>query len=300
MQKEITGWFKDLQSDICRNFENLDPALLFTRDEWGRTGGGGGLTCVMEEGKIIEKGGVNFSSVFGDIPDFLYRQFPEVRKNKVDQFYATGVSIVIHPLNPFVPIIHMNVRFFEMGNISWFGGGIDLTPHYINKADAVFFHTRLKEMCDKHHNNYYKDFKKEADDYFFIPHRNETRGVGGIFFDRLRGTENISLEEIAEFVKSTGRLFFPVYSELVSKNLNEPYGENEKHWQQLRRGRYVEFNLIYDRGTKFGLETGGRSESILMSLPPLAKWKYDFKTFPGSKEEETSLLLKKDIDWING
>jgi len=296
MQVEITDWFKNLQLDICKKFERYDENLKFTVDEWERPGGGGGVTRVFEKGNIFEKGGVNFSSVFGKAPEFLKKQFPDTKEIS-DTFYASGVSIVIHPVNPNVPIIHMNVRYFEMGNILWFGGGIDLTPHYINHDDAVFFHKRLKAMCDKHHPSYYLQFKKEADDYFFIPHRNETRGIGGIFFDRLGAEDNVTIHDRFEFIKSTGELFFPVYSEIVSRNKDLGYGEEELRWQQLRRGRYVEFNLVYDRGTKFGLETNGRAESILMSLPPLAQWIYDFKPLAGSRELDTLKFLKKNIDW---
>jgi coproporphyrinogen III oxidase len=192
----------------------------------------------------------------------------------------------------------MNVRYFEMGNHKWFGGGIDLTPHYIVKDDARYFHGELKKMCDRHDQNFYPLYKKDADNYFFIPHRNETRGIGGIFFDRLEATSEKSLEQIFDFVKSTGTLFAPVYCELIERNRNKSFDESGKQWQRLRRGRYVEFNLVYDKGTKFGLETNGRTESILMSLPPEASWTYDFKVKPGSREEETQSLLKKGIDWI--
>ncbi len=297
MQNQITDWFRDLQLDILKNFENFDEELEVITDTWERPGGGGGITRVFGKGKIFEKGGVNFSAVHGRTPEFLHRQFTD-SKNISDTFYATGVSIVIHPVNPNVPIIHMNVRYFEMGDIKWFGGGIDLTPHYINPDDAVFFHSALKQMCDQHHPDYYARFKKEADDYFFIPHRNETRGIGGIFFDRLGADDHISLEDRFEFVKSTGKLFFPVYIEIVKRNMSMQYGEKEKNWQELRRGRYVEFNLVYDRGTRFGLETNGRAESILMSLPPLAQWKYDYKPESCSREEATQKLLRKNIDWI--
>jgi coproporphyrinogen III oxidase len=193
----------------------------------------------------------------------------------------------------------MNVRYLEMGNgTRWFGGGIDLTPHYILKEDAAYFHSALKIACDKHNKDYYKEFKQWADDYFFIPHRNETRGIGGIFFDRLSQNDTFSLAERFEFVKEIGKSFIPIYSHIIQKNKALPFGENEKKWQYLRRGRYVEFNLVYDKGTKFGLDTEGRTESILMSLPPLAEWEYNYKALEGSKEEETLLLLKKNINWI--
>jgi coproporphyrinogen III oxidase len=215
------------------------------------------------------------------------------------EFYACGVSIVLHPNNPMVPIIHMNVRYFETGNTYWFGGGIDLTPHYIVEQDARFFHQQLKNTCDAFSPNFYSEFKKWADDYFFIPHRNETRGIGGIFFDRLN-PENTGLtkERLFEFVLGVGETFIPTYTHLMQKNFEMPYSESHKKWQALRRGRYVEFNLVYDRGTKFGLETGGRTESILMSLPASAAWIYDYKPAPGSEEEFTLSLLKKGVNWL--
>ncbi len=198
-----------------------------------------------------------------------------------------------------VPIIHMNVRYFEQDNgVYWFGGGIDLTPHYIVEEDAKYFHTQLKNACDQHHLSYYPEFKKWADDYFFIQHRNETRGVGGIFFDRLAENEKFTKEQRFEFVKSVGNTFAPAYTSLIKKNKDLPYTENEKQWQFLRRGRYVEFNLVYDKGTKFGLETNGRIESILMSLPEHASWIYNFKPQSGSKEEKTLSLLKKGVNWV--
>lgn len=215
------------------------------------------------------------------------------------EYFATGVSIVMHPLSPMVPIIHMNVRYFEMSNgVSWFGGGIDLTPHYIVDEEARWFHQQLKATCDAHDPNYYSKFKHWADDYFFLPHRQETRGVGGIFFDYLKPTNDEHKNQLFEFVKAVGETFAPTYTELMRKNHELPFGEDEKKWQLVRRGRYVEFNLVWDRGTKFGLETGGRTESILMSLPPLAGWEYDHQPAPNSREDYTLSMLKKGIDWV--
>jgi len=214
------------------------------------------------------------------------------------QFFATGVSIVIHPQNPMVPIIHMNIRFFELdGGTRWLGGGIDLTPHYIFEEDARFFHSELKKICDKHRTSYYPEFKKWADDYFYIPHRQETRGIGGIFFDRLNEGDGMSFVKNLAFWKEVGEAFAPIYTELISRNKNKSFTEQNKAWQLLRRGRYVEFNLVYDKGTKFGLETNGRVESILMSLPKTAGWEYDFKPEKNSEEEKTLNFLKKGIDW---
>lgn len=294
---DVSEWFRKLQIEISGELEKIDGSEKFLEDEWFRPGGGGGFSKILKGGTVIEKGGVNFSSVHGESPEFLKKSYSSDQNNK-DHFFATGVSIVIHPVNPEVPIIHMNIRYFEMGNKKWFGGGIDLTPHYIRIEDAVFFHTELKKMCDKHNPGYYEEFKKEADDYFFIPHRNETRGIGGIFFDRMGESSSESFDNIFEFIKSTGLIFIPIYGELIKRNKDIAFDENKKKWQSLRRGRYVEFNLVYDKGTRFGLETNGRTESILMSLPPMATWEYDYKPETGSREESTLLMLKKGIVWI--
>ncbi len=293
---EISNWFMDLQDRICSSLEKIEGNATFFEDKWIREAGGGGRTRIISDGTIIEKGGVNYSAVFGAAPKFLIEQLDV---DPSAQFYATGVSIVIHPVNPFVPIIHMNVRYFEMtGGISWFGGGIDLTPHYVKWDDGVFFHNQLKNVCDKNNQNYYSEFKKWADNYFFIKHRNETRGIGGIFFDQLKGDKDSTLENIWEFVKDVGNCFLPTYSELVKRNVKESFNAENQKWQSLRRGRYVEFNLVYDRGTKFGLETDGRTESILMSLPKTASWEYNFLPLKGSQEEFTLSYLKKGIDWL--
>jgi coproporphyrinogen III oxidase len=294
-KEEITEWFKTLQDNICAALEAEDGKGRFHEDNWKREEGGGGRTRIIREGNVIEKGGVLFSAVHGPLPDFLKNDTSAADST----FYATGVSIVIHPHSPLVPIIHMNVRYFEMsGGKWWFGGGIDLTPHYINDEDAAFFHSSLKAACDKHDANHYAEFKKWADDYFYIPHRKETRGIGGIFFDKLNGNRPDSREKIFAFVKEVGNTFAPVYTKLMNKNKNLPYKEEHKQWQLLRRGRYVEFNLVYDKGTKFGLETNGRTESILMSLPKMAGWEYDYKPLANTEEERTLSLLKKGISWI--
>ena len=210
------------------------------------------------------------------------------------------VSIVLHPISPMTPIIHMNVRYFEMSNgLWWFGGGIDLTPHYIDDLLAKDFHIMLKNVCDKHHHDYYPTFKKWADNYFFIPHRNETRGIGGIFFDRLNDTNGFSKMERWNFVKEVGNSFVHLYAHQVNQTKELKYSSNELNWQRLRRGRYVEFNLVWDRGTKFGLETNGRTESILMSLPPQANWKYCYTPKINSLEAQTQSKLKKGINWLS-
>ncbi|MEJ5091998.1 oxygen-dependent coproporphyrinogen oxidase [Sphingobacterium faecium] len=293
---KIAETYKTIQDEICQALEKLDGTAKFEEEIWERDGGGGGRTRIMQHGNIIEKGGVNFSAVHGKLPEMIKKSFGVDE----DEFFATGVSIVIHPNNPFVPIIHMNIRYFELNDeIRWFGGGIDLTPHYVIEEDAQFFHQQLKNVCDIHHQDFYKDFKKWADDYFYVRHREETRGIGGVFYDKLTPEKTgLSFEEIFQFSCDLGRTFAPTYTELVNKNRHKDYTEHHKNWQYLRRGRYVEFNLVWDSGTKFGLETNGRIESILMSLPPQANWAYDFQPEEGSEEAKTLSFLRKDINWI--
>jgi len=293
----ISDWFKELQNHICQQLENTDGRGKFIEDAWQREAGGGGRTRILQNGNIIEKGGVAFSSVHGPTPDKIL----ETLKLEKADFFATGVSIVLHPENPMMPIIHMNVRYFEMSNgVWWFGGGIDLTPHYVIDEDARYFHQQLKATCDKHDSDYYPKFKNWADDYFFIKHRKETRGIGGIFFDHLNTqSSGKSKETLFDFVKDVGMLFPVVYTHLMKKNHSLPYGEDEKNWQMLRRGRYVEFNLVWDKGTKFGLDTDGRTESILMSLPPIANWAYNHQPKEGSNENTTLMKLRKGYNWID-
>lgn len=296
-KEAITEWFMSLQDNICRALEDVDGEGKFEEDKWKREEGGGGRTRIIQNGNIIEKGGVNFSAVHGEVPDFLKK---DNSSNTGKTFYATGVSIVIHPKNPKVPIIHMNVRYFEMdGGVWWFGGGIDLTPHYVNNYDAAYFHRELKNACDKHDSSYYDEYKKWADDYFYIPHRKETRGVGGIFFDKLNeASTKKTKEQLFAFVKEVGNAFSPTYTNLMVRNSKKDFDESHKKWQHIRRGRYVEFNLVYDKGTRFGLETNGRIESILMSLPNTAGWEYNFKPEENSPEAKTLAKLKKGIDWV--
>jgi coproporphyrinogen III oxidase len=293
-KEDIGHWFRQLQDKICFGLEAEDGSGKFKEDAWQREQGGGGRTRVIAEGKVFEKGGVNFSAVFGPTPPSILQALDLPPSD----FYATGVSIVIHPHSPLIPIIHMNVRYFEMSNGTfWFGGGIDLTPHYIVPEDARYFHEELKKTCDRYHCDFYEKFSKWADDYFYIPHRKETRGVGGVFFDRLQTYQGMTKEDLFEFVKGIGETFLPVYKTLVSKYKNKTWTPEQQLWQRLRRGRYVEFNLVYDKGTKFGLDTDGRTESILMSLPQTASWLYDYHPEPGSEEEKTLGLLKKDMKW---
>lgn len=301
-QSFISDWLKNLQQTICSELEKADGLAQFKTDEWIREEGGGGISRVIENGNVIEKGGVMFSAVHGKVPDFLKNnQSHSIQNSEIksdETFFATGVSIVIHPQSPMVPIIHMNIRYFEMSNgTKWLGGGIDLTPHYINDDDAKYFHAELKTVCDKNHKTLYPKFKTWADDYFFITHRKETRGIGGIFFDRLNTNEDLNFDQHFEFWQDVGKAFAPIYTELIKRNKDKAYTPENKQWQLLRRGRYVEFNLVYDKGTRFGLETNGRIESILMSLPANASWLYDYKTNPNSEEEATLSKLKKGINW---
>jgi len=302
-KKDIANWFQDLQNEICQGLEKVDGLGKFSQDVWERPGGGGGKSRIMVNGASIEKGGVNFSEVYGKTPEKIIAAL----NIKHSDFYATGVSIVLHPRSPMVPIIHMNIRYFEIDPASsnrhgtwWFGGGIDLTPHYIDLEDARFFHQQLKTVCDHHHPDYYKEFKKWADNYFYLKHREETRGVGGIFFDRLTNTNGFTKESRWGFVQELAQAFLPIYSKILVKNKDKTFGDQEQYWQRVRRGRYVEFNLVWDKGTKFGLDTGGRTESILMSLPPQAEWHYNYQPEEGTPEHHTQNLLRKNINWIDG
>ncbi|MDH3651316.1 MAG: oxygen-dependent coproporphyrinogen oxidase [Saprospiraceae bacterium] len=289
----ITSQFQRLQDSICNELERLDGGALFQEDPWQMESGGGGRTRILQ-GSHIEKGGVNYSAVSGPASDKLRA----LLQKEGDSFFASGVSIVLHPRNPYVPIIHMNIRYFEMEDETWwFGGGIDLTPHYIVPEEGGYFHRQLKKTCDIYDPTYYPKFKTWADDYFFLKHRNESRGIGGIFFDRLTG-DGTTKEDLWRFTLSVGEAFAGIYAHLFEKNFEKSYTEEEKNWQLYRRGRYVEFNLVWDRGTRFGLETGGRTESILMSLPDQAAWKYGYVPSQNSKEAETQKWLRKGIDWL--
>ena len=309
MRERATDFFAGLQDDICAALEQLDGAGGFREDQWEREGGGGGRTRVMEGGALFEKAGVNFSAVHGHFENAYAERMPV---GEGTQFYAAGVSLVLHPLNPMVPTVHANFRYFERGTGGWFGGGADLTPYYPYREDAVHFHRTLKAACDAVDPAFYPKFKKWCDEYFFIKHRNEARGVGGIFFDYLTGMsegpllgaedqvprERRGIEFIFNFVQTAGRAFLPAYVPIAERRRDEPYTEREREFQLIRRGRYAEFNLVYDRGTHFGLETRGRMESILMSLPPLVRWVYDYQPEPGSREAE-ALDYFRAHDWLN-
>lgn len=293
-KKEIADRFRELQNYICNKIEQID-GNLFLEDNWVRSEGGGGRSRVIN-GNIIEKGGVNFSEVYGKVTPMMLKN----TELNADEFFASGVSIVLHPKSPHVPIIHMNVRYFEFDNGQyWFGGGIDLTPHYIIHENASLFHLGLKNICDKYDPTYYSEFKKWADEYFYLPHRDETRGVGGIFFDHKTANDSIGKKALLEFCVDLGEAFPVLYKEQIEKGIDKPITEAEKQWMNLRRGRYVEFNLVHDRGTKFGLVSGGRTESILMSMPPSANWEYCHSPKPESPEWATLQLLKQGINWLN-
>ncbi|HEY4055898.1 MAG TPA: oxygen-dependent coproporphyrinogen oxidase [Kofleriaceae bacterium] len=288
-------FFGELQTDICRAIADLDGGKDFSRDAWHRPGGGGGVARVLEGGAVFEKAGVNWSSVDGELPAELASSMP----GSGAQFRASGVSLVIHPSSPMVPTTHANFRCLTKGDALWFGGGADLTPYYFQREDAVHFHRTLADVCDKHRPiGDYDHFKKWCDEYFFLTHRNETRGVGGIFFDYLgaKGTAH-DPEAMFAFVQDLGRAFVSAYLPIVARRNPEPFTERERTWQLQRRGRYVEFNLVLDRGTHFGLKTNGRVESILMSLPPLVRWDYDVSATPGSREAELLQHLKP-VDWL--
>lgn len=297
-KEEISARFQQVQDEITQGLERLDGKGQFQEECWEREGGGGGRTRVMQSGDLIEKGGVNFSAVHGLLPQNLQKAF----QVEEQMFFATGVSIVLHAHHPLVPIIHMNVRYFELNDhIRWFGGGIDVTPHYINPKEAKNFHQTLKNVCDQYAPHFYPEFKAWADRYFYIPHRQETRGIGGIFYDRLDPVKTgLSWEKLGDFSIDLAQQFVPIYTALANGNRSQPISEAQKNWQAQRRSRYVEFNLVYDAGTKFGLETNGRIESILMSLPPMAQWPYQSHPSPDSPEGHTLAMLRQGIDWLEG
>lgn len=288
---------KQLQDQICAGLEQADGKAKFREEAWERPGGGSGRTRVIESGNVLEKGGVNFSEVHGAATPSMLKAL-DLPINSSLEFFATGVSLVLHPSSPMVPIVHANFRYFELSNgQSWIGGGIDLTPIYVDPVQAAWFHAQLKSVCDAYSPSFYPTFKAWADDYFYIAHRQETRGIGGIFFDHLSANEDFSAATLQAFLMDLGAQFCPIYTQIMDWNRALPYGHREKQWQLIRRGRYAEFNLVYDRGTKFGFESNGRTESILMSLPPQANWAYNFQVEPGSKEEETLSYLRKHIEW---
>ena len=292
---EIKSQFRDLQLLICDQLALWDGQASFHEDKWKREDGGGGFTSTIGNGRIIEKGGVAFSAVEGEVTKLMKDQL----NLEGNHFFATGVSIVLHPKHPRHPIIHMNIRYFEIDEETyWFGGGIDLTPHYINDDLAAVFHQRLKSISDKYDPGFYLKFKNWADDYFFLPHRNETRGIGGIFFDHITGNNSQSKHDIFRLCMELGTAFPSIYQEQVDSVSFTEITPQEKLWQNIRRSRYVEFNLLHDRGTKFGIYSQGRTESILMSMPPEANWIYNHLPTENSEEELTLNKLIKGKSWL--
>jgi len=288
---EAASYFRQLQDRICQALEQVDGCGRFREDCWERPGGGGGRTRVLSDGSVFEKGGVNFSEVAGQLSEEFARQIPGEGRS----FSATGVSLVLHPRSPMVPTVHANFRFLTKGQRQWFGGGADLTPYYPYREDVIHFHRTWQGVCQKHAPLVdYQRLKHWCDEYFVLPHRQEARGVGGIFFDYLE--EN--LEALFAFVRDCGDAFVDAYLPIVQRRQDEPYTDRQRAFQEFRRGRYVEFNLLYDRGTLFGIKTGGRTESILMSLPPVVRWHYDYQPEPGSREAELYEFLKPR-DWAD-
>ncbi len=293
-------WVESLHDEITAFFTGLDGGGRFREDRWERTGGGGGVARVLTEGRTFEKAGINRSVVDGELPPGMAQRLgAAVPAERLRRFLAAGVSLVVHPRSPMVPIVHLNVRYFELtgagGEVvdAWLGGGTDLTPTYPFPEDAVHFHRSLRARCDRHHPGLYPKFKQWCDDYFVITHRgNERRGVGGIFFDNVReGDWGLELDRLFAFAADVGRVLPEAYGPIVERRRGLPFGERERRLQLFRRGRYVEFNLLYDRGTVFGLQTGARADSVLMSLPPLASWEYAPTFAPGSFEAELMMML---------
>ena len=294
----VRDYLLQLQDSICNALEKADGRAHFLEDNWSREEGGGGRARVMEEGGVFEKAGVNFSHVFGNrLPHSATAARPELAGRS---FQAMGVSLVIHPRNPYIPTSHANVRFFiaekvDAAAVWWFGGGFDLTPYYGFREDAVHWHRVAREACTPFGEDVYPRYKQWCDEYFFLKHRSEPRGVGGLFFDDLNDG---GFERCFAFLSSVGNHYLPAYLPIVERRRNMAYGERERDFQAYRRGRYVEFNLVYDRGTLFGLQSGGRTEAILMSLPPIVKWRYDWHPETGTPEAELYEVFLKPGDWL--
>jgi coproporphyrinogen III oxidase len=288
---QAVSYFQDLQDRICTGLAELDGQAAFREDSWQRPGGGGGRSRVIEEGGLFEKAGVNFSEVFGTMAPEFAAQVPGEGRD----FTATGMSLVLHPRNPLVPTVHANFRYLTKGDKQWFGGGADLTPYYPYREDVIHFHKTWQAVCTRHPAPVdYARFKKWCDEYFYLPHRGECRGVGGIFFDYLEG----DFDAVFRFVRDAGDAFLSAYVPIARRRRGEPFTPEQRAFQEFRRGRYAEFNLIYDRGTIFGLKTGGRIESILMSLPPVVRWRYDYQPPTGSREAELYEYLRPR-DWAD-
>jgi coproporphyrinogen III oxidase len=290
---------REVQDEITTALEEVD-GTPFREDTWDREGGGGGWSRVLQDGNVFEKAGVNVSEVYGELSPQAAREMGGGTEIDDLSFFATGVSLVLHPHNPMAPTVHANYRYFERGDGTapgswWFGGGADLTPAYLFEEDAVHFHQTHKDACDQHGEAFYPRFKKWCDEYFFVRHRGEARGIGGIFFDNF---SELGQEGGFAFVRDCAKAFLPAYLPILERRREMDFDDDHRRWQQLRRGRYVEFNLVWDRGTKFGLRTGGRTESILMSLPLTARWEYDHHPDPESPEGELVAVLKEPREWV--
>ena len=300
MKEKFYAYIQDLQDRITARLEEIDGKAVFKEDIWRRKEGGGGRTRVIEEGAVFEKGGVNISKVHGPLAPAMQQYFKVGDVN----FFACGLSLVLHPKSPMVPTVHANWRYFEMYDQegktidSWFGGGQDLTPYYLFEEDAQHFHSICKEACDRHDPQFYPEYKQKCDEYFWNSHRDEARGIGGLFFDYCKASEERSMEDWYSFVTDVGNSFLEAYVPIVQKRMDLPYAEHQRKWQEIRRGRYVEFNLVHDKGTLFGLKTNGRIESILMSLPPHVQWVYDHHPEHGSEEEKLLRVLEKPREWV--
>ncbi|PWL39735.1 oxygen-dependent coproporphyrinogen oxidase [Flagellimonas aquimarina] len=300
MKDKFYSYIQTLQDNITSKLEEIDGKAKFQEDIWKRSEGGGGRTRVIENGAVFEKGGVNISAVHGELPKSMQQYFGVENAD----FFACGLSLVLHPKSPMVPTVHANWRYFEMydkdGNVidQWFGGGQDLTPYYLFEEDGKHFHTICKKACDAHNPEFYFNYKKRCDKYFWNTHRNEARGLGGLFFDYCKATDTMKMEDWYNFVTEVGNSFLEAYIPIVLKRKALSYDQKHRDWQEIRRGRYVEFNLVHDKGTLFGLKTNGRIESILMSLPPHVQWKYDHHPEKGSKEEKLIQVLENPINWV--
>lgn len=302
IKEQFIAFIKELQKDICRELEICDGAAVFETDNWLREGGGGGSTKIIAGGNVFEKGGVNTSVVHGTVTETMRKQL----NIEGEMWFACGISSVLHPVNPFVPAVHFNYRYFELydseGTLmdNWFGGGTDLTPFYLFEEDVKRFHSTYKTVCDQFNEDFYPAFKKHCDDYFVNKHRNnERRGVGGIFYDYQRPSSSSNSNEFwFNFAEACGRSFIDAYLPIVIKRKDMPYTKEQKYWQEIRRGRYVEFNLVHDRGTLFGLHTNGRTESILMSLPPTVRFDYNHTPAKGTEEEKLMQALLNPHSWV--
>jgi coproporphyrinogen III oxidase len=287
----LTDGLRRMQDAICEAITAVDGTPFLT-DPWEREEGGGGISRVLEGGPVLEKGGVLFSAINGRaIPEVVRRENPELDERT--PYFATGVSLIFHPLNPYVPTVHFNVRYFEIGEVCWFGGGMDLTPYYAEREDCIHFHRTIKACCDRFDPSYYPRFKEACDGYFFLKHRGEARGIGGIFFNYLKDDR----ERCKDFILALGETLLESYLPIVERRHATPYGERERDFQCYRRGRYVEFNLLHDQGTLFGLQSGGRTESILVSLPPRVQWRYNWEPEEGSRESRLIAQFLAPRDW---